>query len=92
MHYGNAFEGAHPCRQLAGTSLKRFTKPFASLSTVGVRGRGVVGSRSRLIAPGAGTEERVERDPLLAGKQAPPEDKSRIGVINDRGVINCGLH
>ena len=26
MHYGNAFEGAHPCWQLAGTSMKRFTK------------------------------------------------------------------
>lgn len=44
-----------------------------------------------MIAP---REEREGgRDPRLAGNQAPPEeDKSRIGVINDCGVINCGLH
>ena len=31
-------------------------------------------------------------NPRLAGLRGIREDKSRIGVINDSGVINCGLH
>lgn len=54
--------------------------------------RGVVGSRMVEVDRASGGKGEGGRDPRLAGNQAPPEDKSRIGVINDCGVINCGLH
>lgn len=52
--------------------------------------RGVVGSRSRLIAPRRGNERVAGTPGWLVARHH--EDKSRIGVINDCGVINCGLH
>lgn len=48
--------------------------------------------RSRLIAPGERKRVAAPETPRLAGSEAPARISPRIGVINDRGVINCGLH
>lgn len=49
-------------------------------------------SGDRRLSRGRGRErEKERRISRLAGYEVR-EDKSRIGVINDSGVINCGLH